>query len=58
MIAAAKRHISRGKPVWSENSEELYQSFLETDDHEIADELLDSLNTASRYKWPETVGSV
>ncbi|XP_072395286.1 uncharacterized protein [Diabrotica undecimpunctata] len=45
VLSVAKKHIPRGYrkeyiPGWSENSEELYQSFLETGDQEIADELL------------------
>lgn len=60
VISTAKKHIPRGYrkeyvPGWSENSEALYQNFLETGDQEIADELIHSLNAARQQKWTETV---
>lgn len=60
VISTAKKCIPRGYreeyiPGWSQNSEELYQNFLETGDQEVADQLLHSLNAARQQKWSETV---
>ncbi|KAG5893755.1 hypothetical protein JTB14_001200 [Gonioctena quinquepunctata] len=60
---SAKKCIPRGYrkeyiPGWSQNSDELYQHFLETGDQEIADELLHSLDAARREKWTEIVESL
>lgn len=64
MIRTENRYIPRGYCKefildWSHNnSEELYQNFLETNVQEIVDELLHSLNPARRQKWSETVESL
>lgn len=63
VISTAKKHIPRGYrreyiPGWSEESENLYQEFLESGDNDIADELLESLDEARREKWINTVESL
>lgn len=63
VTSTAKKCIPRGYrkeyiPGWSQNSEELYQIFLESGDQEIADELLHSLDAARQQKWSETVESM
>ncbi|KAL1115417.1 hypothetical protein AAG570_007447, partial [Ranatra chinensis] len=45
-------------PGWPLNSEELYQTFLDTGDQEVADELLHSLDDARKQKWMEVVESM
>lgn len=63
VISAAKKHIPRGFrreyiPGWSEESENLYQQFIESNDHEIADQLLHSLDATRRKKWEDKVSSL
>lgn len=59
IISTAKKHIPRGFrkeyiPGWSEQSEQLYQDFVDSGDPEIADDLLSSLDAGRRLKWIET----
>lgn len=63
VTSTAKKCIPRGfrreyVPGWSQNSEDLYQNFLETGDQEVADELLHSLDAARKQKWVEMVESM
>ncbi|XP_060524498.1 uncharacterized protein LOC132700921 [Cylas formicarius] len=63
VISSAKKHVPRGYrkeyvPGWNENSDRLYQQFLDSGDGEIADELLHSLDKARRDKWTSTVESL
>jgi exonuclease III len=58
VIATAKRKIPRGFrkeyiPGWSNDCEQLYQAYIETGDHTIADELLQNLDIKRREKWME-----
>lgn len=60
VISTAKKTIPRGYrrdyvPGWDEKCEKLYQEYNESQDREIADELLHSLDAARRQKWMETV---
>lgn len=63
IIATAKKHIPRGHrkqyiPGWSEESQNLYEEYLETGESDIADELLLSLDVARRKKWTNEVESL
>lgn len=60
VISTAKKNVPRGYrkeyvPGWNDRCENLYQEFTETNDREIADELLHSLDAARREKWMNTV---
>ena len=60
VISSAKKAIPRGYrrqyiPGWNEDCENQYQAFLNSNDQEIADELLNNLDVARREKWVETV---
>lgn len=49
MTGIAKKHIPKGHrkeyvPGWSQESEDLYNEYLETNDNLIADELLSPLS--------------
>lgn len=59
VTSVAKKHIPRGFrkeyiPGWSATSETLYREFLESGDHEIADDLLHNLDEARLNKWQQT----
>ncbi|XP_072389305.1 uncharacterized protein [Diabrotica undecimpunctata] len=60
VISTAKKTIPRGYrkeyvPGWDEKCKKLYQEYNESQDREIADELLHSLDAARRQKWMETM---
>jgi len=60
LTGIAKKHIPRGYrkeyiPGWSQESEDLYNEYQETNDNLIADELLSSLSKTRREKWIKTV---
>ncbi|XP_072375796.1 uncharacterized protein, partial [Diabrotica undecimpunctata] len=60
VISTAKKTIPRGYrkeyvPGCNEKCEKLYQEYNESQDREIVDELLHSLDAARRQKWMETV---
>lgn len=59
-VSSAKKAIPRGYrkqyiPGWNEDCENQYQAFLDSNDQEIADELLHNLDVARRERWMETV---
>lgn len=63
IISTAKKHIPRGYrkqyiPGWNEESETLYNEFVQSGEQEIADELITSLDAARKQKWIETVESL
>lgn len=63
VICTAKKCIPRGYrkeyiPGWTQQSEELYKKFCDTNENEIADELLHSIDAARRAEWTETVESL
>lgn len=63
VINTAKKCIPRGYrkeyiPCWNEDSDRLFEEFRESEDPEIAKELLKSLDEARRMRWIETVESI
>lgn len=63
VINTAKKCISRGYrkeyvPCWEEDADRLYAEFQETEDPEIAKELLQSLDHARKQRWIETVENI
>jgi Reverse transcriptase (RNA-dependent DNA polymerase)/Endonuclease/Exonuclease/phosphatase family len=63
VISTAKKHIPRGYrkeyiPGWSAESDRLYQEFLQSEDPEIAEDLLYSLDTRRQEKWINTMNSL
>lgn len=63
VITTAKKYIPRGFrreyiPGWNAETEQLYQEFQNNGDSEIADELLNRLDTERLNKWKETTGSM
>lgn len=59
----AKKHIPRGYrkeyiPGWSQESEDLYNEYQETNGNLLADELLSSLSKNRREKWIKTVENI
>lgn len=59
-IAIARKHIPRGYrknyiPGWSLEYENLLTQYNETGDPEIADELLQTMDDARRYRWNRVV---
>lgn len=63
IIATAKQCVPRGYrkeyiPCWSEDSDRLYNEFIETESPEVAKELMESLDDARRSKWIHTVESI
>lgn len=63
VISTAKKCIPRGYrkeyiPCWDEDSDRLFEEFRETEDPEIAKELLKSLDEARKKKWIATVESI
>lgn len=45
-------------PCWSEDSDRLYNEFIETESPEVAKELMQSLDDARRSKWIHTVENI
>lgn len=63
IITTGKQCITRGYrkeyiPCWSEESDRLYNEFLETEDPETAKELIQSLDEARKQKWIHTVENI
>lgn len=63
LIATAKKSIPIGYrksyiPCWTKESEQLYEEFKKTGDHEIGEDLIRSLNDNRRNKWEKTVESM
>ncbi|XP_072378913.1 uncharacterized protein [Diabrotica undecimpunctata] len=60
VMSIAKKHIPRGFrkeyiPGWTEESQKLYDEFLKSEDPEIGDNLLKSLDSTRLNKWKSTV---
>ena len=60
MLVSAKKHIPKGFrklyiPCWSERRKELLEELERTQDQEIAEELLNSLQEGRRERWIEVV---
>lgn len=63
VINTAKKCVPRGYrkeyiPCWEEDADRLYAEFQETEDPEVAKELLKSLDIARKQRWIETVESI
>ena len=60
ILKSAQKNIPRGVrkwyiPCWSERSENLLKEYEETQDQEIAEQLLDTLHEDRRQRWIDTV---
>lgn len=60
VTSIAKKYIPRGYrkeyiPGWNEQSDVLYNEYMDTGNHEVAEELLRSLDASRKQKWTETV---
>lgn len=63
IITTAKQTVPRGYrkeyiPCWNEDSDRLYNEFLETESPETAKELLKSLDEARKKKWIHTIENI
>ncbi|KAI5720173.1 hypothetical protein M8J77_002972 [Diaphorina citri] len=60
VLKTAKKFIPRGYrkeyiPGWDNESESLYQQYLESEDPEIGSDLIHSLDEARKSKWTKTI---
>lgn len=63
VIATAKKCIPRGFrkeyiPCWNEDSDRLYEEFRTSQNPEVADELIKSLDDARKSEWSKTVANL
>ncbi|XP_039295405.1 uncharacterized protein LOC120353926 [Nilaparvata lugens] len=63
VIATAKRKVPRGYrkeyiPGWSSECKQLYETYLETENPNVATELLHTLDSERREKWMKTTESL
>ena len=63
ILSSAKKHIPRGFrsiyiPCWNDRSKKLLEQYEQTQDTNIAEELLESLQEGRRKRWQDTVEKI